>query len=59
MVDISQKGVSAFQGVSRRFICNGAGVSSRRFKKPPLGGFETLGTHRPKTMKRFMVEQVP
>ena len=46
MVDISQTGVSAFQGVSRRFICNGVGVSSERFKIPPLGGIETHGTHR-------------
>jgi hypothetical protein len=59
LVDIRQQAFQrfkAFQGVSFATV---KGVSYRRFKKPPLGGFETHGTHRPKTVKRFMVEKAP
>lgn len=56
MVDVKQKGVSAFHSVSWRFICNGEGVSFRRFKIPPLGGIETHVTHRGGITGRFIGE---
>jgi len=54
MVDVRQKGVSAFQGVSWRFICNGEGVSYRRFKNAPFRGhLKRYDTHRPNGMGAF------